>query len=285
MRKVGVSRRRILSAVLVLLLGVGAASCAGGDQEGSPAHQVSAWVENSGFGEDIGTLVADNARIAEETSAGAMHAACETMDNDAGTALDELPILFGWLEGTVELETLPPMPVGPDEEAWSPPPTVATWGFGIPLETVRFAATNHLCVELNYDGDWRLIEPYSLRRSSAGRLLLHAERSDGGGHRAYGVDKIAGLRVSTTPFRPRYPIEFSSKGPLLVPSQSRSTTAMRPRGVSLRTPRADPVHVYQCSRCGKEFRHSRRDPTLREHEDPGGHRCLGRRGIYVGTRY
>lgn len=199
--------------------------------------------------------------------------------------LDELPILFGWLEGTVELETLPPMPVGPDEEAWSPPPTVATWGFGIPLETVRFAATNHLCVELNYDGDWRLIEPYSLRRSSAGRLLLHAERSDGGGHRAYGVDKIAGLRVSTTPFRPRYPIEFSSKGPLLVPSQSRSTTAMRPRGVSLRTPRADPVHVYQCSRCGKEFRHSRRDPTLREHEDPGGHRCLGRRGIYVGTRY
>ncbi len=109
MRKVGVSRRRILSAVLVLLLGVGAASCAGEDQEGSPAHQVSAWVENSGFGEDIGTLVADNARIAEETSAGAMHAACETMEDDAGTALDELPILGApqvthWLSTAYGLE-------------------------------------------------------------------------------------------------------------------------------------------------------------------------------------
>jgi hypothetical protein len=61
------------------------------------------------------------------------------------------------------------------------------------LETVRFAATNHLCVELYYNGRWRLIEPYSLRRTSAGRLLLHAERSDSGEHRTYAVDKIGGL--------------------------------------------------------------------------------------------
>ena len=96
--------RRVLSAVLVLLLGVGMASCAGEDQRGSPAHQVSAWVKNTGFGEDIGTLVADNARIAEETSAGGMHAACETMGDDAGTANDELPIL-GAPQVTVWLST------------------------------------------------------------------------------------------------------------------------------------------------------------------------------------
>jgi hypothetical protein len=104
-----VQRRRILSAVLVLLLGIGAASCAGEDQDGSAAHQVSVWVKNTGFGEDIGTLVADNARIAEETSAGGMHAACETMDVDAGTALDELPIrsapqVTDWLSTAYGLE-------------------------------------------------------------------------------------------------------------------------------------------------------------------------------------
>ena len=102
-------RRRSLSAVLVLLLGVGAASCAGEDQTGTPSHQVSAWVKSSGFGEDIGTLVADNARIAEETSAGGMHDACEIMDDDAGTALDELPILGApqvtdWLSTAYKLE-------------------------------------------------------------------------------------------------------------------------------------------------------------------------------------
>jgi hypothetical protein len=199
--------------------------------------------------------------------------------------LDELPLLFGWLEGTVEFEDLPPLPGARDELEWSPPPTVATWGVGIPLETVRFAATNHLCVELHYDGRWRLIEPYSLRRSSAGRLLLHAERSDGNGHRTYGVDKIAGLRVTITPFRPRHPIEFSSQGPLHAPPQSRTATGSALRRVSSRTRRATPVHLYQCTRCGKEFRHSRRGATLRAHKDPYGYPCSGRHGTYTGTRY
>ena len=102
-------RRRILSAVLVLLLGFGAASCAGEDQTGSSAHQVSAWVKSSGFGEDIGTLVADNARISKETNATNMHAACEILDDDAGAALDELPILGApqvtdWLSTAYGLE-------------------------------------------------------------------------------------------------------------------------------------------------------------------------------------
>jgi len=199
--------------------------------------------------------------------------------------LDELPVLFSWLDGTVEFEDLPPLPAGAGEEAWSPPPTVATWGAGIPLETVRFAATNHLCVELHYDGRWRLIEPYSLRRSTAGRLLLHAERADGSGHRTYGVDKIAALRVTTIPFRPRHPIEFSAQGPLRAPVQSRSAARSRIRPAPTRGRRAVPVHVYRCIRCGKEFRHSRRDATLRAHKDPYGYPCSGRQATYLGTRY
>ena len=200
--------------------------------------------------------------------------------------LDELPILFGWLDGAVQFEDLPALPRGSDEQAWSPPPTVATWGVGIPLETVRFAATNHLCVELSYDGSRRLIEPYSLRRSGAGRLLLHAERSDGSGHRAYGVDKIQGLRVTTTPFRPRHPIEFSAEGPLHAPPQSRTSTGWAPRrSAAPRAGRTSHVHLYRCIRCGKEFRHSRRDATLRVHKDPNGRPCQGRHGTFVETLY
>ena len=198
--------------------------------------------------------------------------------------LDELPLLFGWLDGTAEFEDLPPLPATEGEEAWSPPPTVATWGVRIPLETVRFAATNHLCVELRYEGSWRLIEPYSLRRSSAGRLLLHAERADGSGHRTYGVDKIAGLQVTTTPFRPRYPIEFSSQGPLHAPPQSRTSAGSATRSFSSRGRRTTTVYLYQCSRCGKEFRHSQRNSALRPHKNPHGYPCPGRHGRYVGIR-
>ncbi len=101
--------RRILTVALLLLVAVGAASCAGEDQTGSAAHQVSEWVENTGFGQDIGTLVGDNALISKEKSTGGMHAACGAMEVDADTANGELPIhgapqVTAWLSTAYGLE-------------------------------------------------------------------------------------------------------------------------------------------------------------------------------------
>jgi hypothetical protein len=86
--------RRVLAASLVLLLAALAlTACAGADQEGSPSHRMSVWVNGTSLGEDIGTLVADNARIAKvaPNGAGALHAACSTMINDAEMANSSLP--------------------------------------------------------------------------------------------------------------------------------------------------------------------------------------------------
>jgi hypothetical protein len=54
---------------------------------------MSVWVSGTNFGADIGTLVADNARIPKvvPNGAGALHAACSTMLNDAEAANTELP--------------------------------------------------------------------------------------------------------------------------------------------------------------------------------------------------
>jgi hypothetical protein len=85
---------RVLAASLLLVLvALGLSACAGADQEGSPAHRVSVWVNGTGFGGDIGTLVADNARIAKvaPNGSGALHAACSTMINDAEMANSSLP--------------------------------------------------------------------------------------------------------------------------------------------------------------------------------------------------
>jgi hypothetical protein len=84
------------------------ASCAGEDQRGTAPHRLSVWVRQTGFGEDIGTLVADNARIYKETTTAAMHAACGTMEIDADTANDELPTpdaqVSDWLSDAYGLE-------------------------------------------------------------------------------------------------------------------------------------------------------------------------------------
>ncbi len=88
-------KRRSLVASLVLLTGsaVVLTSCAGADQQGSLAHRMSVWVSGTSFGEQIGTLIADNARVAKDVpnGTGAVHAACGTIVNDAEMANSSLP--------------------------------------------------------------------------------------------------------------------------------------------------------------------------------------------------
>ena len=60
---------------------------------GSPAHRMSVWVSGTSLGADIGTLIADNARIPKDVpnGTGAVHAACATLLNDAEMANTSLP--------------------------------------------------------------------------------------------------------------------------------------------------------------------------------------------------
>jgi hypothetical protein len=87
-------RRRFMVASVVL---VGSAlvltSCAGADQRGTPAQKMSAWVKGTAFGQTIGTLIGDNARVPKDVpnGSGAVHAACGTLLNDAQMAYAELP--------------------------------------------------------------------------------------------------------------------------------------------------------------------------------------------------
>jgi hypothetical protein len=87
------ARLVLASLALTSATAVTLTSCAGEDQRGSPAHRMSVWVNGTNFGQDIGTLVADNARIAMvvPNGTGAVHAACGTLVTDAEMANTELP--------------------------------------------------------------------------------------------------------------------------------------------------------------------------------------------------
>jgi len=142
--------------------------------------------------------------------------------------LAEIPALFSWLDGTLDVVPPAALPLEADEsEDWSPPPTIATWRTGVPLEVLRVAAANHLCVDLTYDGTVRTIEPYSLRRTQSGNIVLHALRSDTHEHRSYRIDRIAGVRATTRPFTPTWAIEFSTQGPLAAPRVPRRRATRR----------------------------------------------------------
>lgn len=163
------------------------------------------------------------------------------------------------------------------------------------LEIIRFAAANRLLVELQYQGSVRRIEPYSLRRTSEGNIVLHATRANNGEHRSYRLDRIQGARVTNQSFVPRYEIELTPAGPLAIAQETRrpqagSVAAAAPRRDAMRSSRrqskpfGQPVQIYQCPLCNKKFRRNSFDSHLNPHKNQRGQPCSGRTGYFVETK-
>jgi predicted nucleotidyltransferase component of viral defense system len=152
------------------------------------------------------------------------------------------------------------------------------------LEIIRFAAANHLCVDLSYDGSVRRIEPYSLRQTAEGNYVLGAIRSDSGEYRSYRVDRIQRAAVTSQVFAPRYAVELTSTGPLNIAPSSTIPRMPSVRRVA-RSGQQGPTYVYRCTVCGRTFNKKRMDGSLNPHKNPRGSPCYGRYGAYVRTKY
>ena len=203
----------------------------------------------------------------------------------------ELPQVFEWLYGVAAKIEAAPYPVQPQEDRiWHPPSWAQSWGQRVPLEIIRFAAANHLCVDLAYKRTKRLIEPYSLRRTRDGNLLLHAVRHDSGEHRSYRVDQIESASVTNIPFIPRYAIELTPSGPLSAPvtqrfSQSPGRAASRSTSSRGGKSQYGPRYVIECYTCGRRFIHKNYDMKLGKHKDKQGYPCYGRTGYLAETKW
>ena len=209
------------------------------------------------------------------------------------TFLDVLPAFFTWLGGGSAPPVSPAYPGGPGEElirerALRLPGPSAVRPY---VEIIRFAAANRLCVELDYLGSTRRIEPYSLRRTLDGNVVLHAHNVDRGAHRSYRVDRIQDARVTNQTFTPRYAVELTPKGPVAIEPttprgwlQEPDRPRRPPRRRSIRASRG-PTYVYRCSYCRKRFYRKKRTRTLNPHKDKSGHPCYGRYAELVDTRY
>jgi predicted nucleotidyltransferase component of viral defense system len=209
----------------------------------------------------------------------------------------ELPEVFDWLYRAVEKAVPAAIPVGRQviDTTWQPPAMAQAWHTSTPIEIIRYAAANRLCVNLAYQGSRRLIEPYSLRRSREGNLLLYAVKHDTKEDRSYRLDRIEGAEVTKTPFTPRYAVELSAAGPISAPpttmraggiSSARSrrikSTSRRPRST---TSSYGPKYIFECSYCGKRFIHKTNDSKLGKHKDKHGYPCSGRTGFFVDMKY
>ena len=209
----------------------------------------------------------------------------------------ELPEVMEWLHGVVEKVEKEAISFGriPIDETWQPPSMAQAWHTEVPLEKIRFAAANRLCVNLYYKNSYRLIEPYSLRRSKAGNLLLFAVRHNTIEPGSYRVDRIQGAEITNTSFVPRHAVELTPSGPISAPSLTRTSGRLssprfsiaRPtvRRSRIKKPDFGPKHVFKCTICGKQFTRKKYNSVLNPHKDKQGYPCSGRTGIFVKTKY
>lgn len=226
------------------------------------------------------------------------------------TFWNALPEFFRWLTGDVERPRVTPYRIAAGEVVLRGPVGGLPIPFqaSAPIEVIRFAASNLLCVDLDYvdekgNRSRRIIEPYSLRRTSSGDIVLGAYNIARNDWRSYRLDRIKGAQVANQTFTPRYEVELTPTGILSAPPVQRSThdnsirTSARSRsGARKSKPISRPhktsagwstggiAYVYRCPLCGKTFRRKTMDAHLNPHKAKNGWPCSGRTGIYEGTR-
>ncbi|MHB1500784.1 MAG: nucleotidyl transferase AbiEii/AbiGii toxin family protein [Candidatus Dormibacteria bacterium] len=123
-------------------------------------------------------------------------------------ALDDV---FSWLAGTRQIRALPRAEVGKVTE-WQAPKAITSWRRQVPLELLRYAGANRLKVDIDYRAEQgrqgaRRVEPYSLRHTQDGNLVLFVV-NDEGNLRSYRVDRIAAIRPTAVSFTPKFQVEF-----------------------------------------------------------------------------
>ncbi len=177
----------------------------------------------------------------------------------------ELPEVFDWLYRDIVKAAPVAIPVGRQviDTSWQPPAMAEAWHTSTPMEIIRYAAANRLCVNLAYQGSSRLIEPYSLRRTRDGNLLLYAVKHNTKEDRSYRVDRIQGAEITKTPFTPKYAVELSAAGHLsATPTISKTSwpRVTRPKRAKLtlrksrkKSPYYGPKYIFECSLCGKKL--------------------------------
>ena len=214
----------------------------------------------------------------------------------------ELPDVFDWLHSKVEQPVLAGFAVGADTDtSWRMPAMASSWrnlGIGAPMEVIRFAAANRLCIQLDYrkvsgERTQPVIEPYSLRRTRDGNYLLYGVKADTGEDRSYRVDRISGATVTQRSFTARYVVELTETGIQPGPNVARPVIATRdvfraPKPLAAKAKSGiggGPKYTFRCTVCGKTFTRSTHDGALNEHKNKQGYPCFGRFGAFVKTQY
>ncbi len=99
------------------------------------------------------------------------------------------------------------------------------------VQSIRFAAASHLCINLDYQNEkgerkQYVLEPYSFRTTSENNVTLFAiDKSRPDHSRQFRIDRMIDAMVTNEIFKPRYVIEIIEDGNIHAPQISNNSVA------------------------------------------------------------
>lgn len=126
---------------------------------------------------------------------------------------NQIDQVFDWLDGRSSLVILRSAHLGSDTTSLVSATSLSFARPGFNMQLLRYSALNRLKIKIFYDAKEagtgaRLVEPYSLRRTQKGDLLLYALNQNRE-LRSYRLDRIYGMEPSNQTFVPAFRIEIS----------------------------------------------------------------------------
>ena len=120
-----------------------------------------------------------------------------------------IPGFFAWLNGGMAPSSPMSIPIAPDGEVVSSSSSSQDLGIDDDaIERLRFAAANRLCVDLGYQGDVQRVEPYSLRTTGDGEVVLCACEPDTLECVTYRISGISEVWITSRTFTRKYANEL-----------------------------------------------------------------------------
>jgi hypothetical protein len=126
---------------------------------------------------------------------------------------NEIDQVFEWLKGISPLINLASAQIESQPTTLASAKSLNFARQGFNMQLLRYSALNRLKIKIFYEAKQggtapRLVEPYSLRRTQQGNVLLYAINQNNE-LRSYRLDRIYGMEPSGQSFIPKFRVEIS----------------------------------------------------------------------------
>lgn len=129
----------------------------------------------------------------------------------------DLEPFFEWINGNLKEQQLVSS-TDMDGEIFHPGRISSAFSLDTIVQKIQFAAANRVCIEIEYNGKIRMIEPLSFRQAKSGSRLFYGYERDDAHPKSFTISRIRAATITNVPYTEKqYAVEINASGVVVMP--------------------------------------------------------------------